>query len=305
MNLATLISVDSIIAEAEPADKWELLELMVDSLSTSSVVRRSGIPQEQILAAVIKREKTNNTGVGNGYAFPHARISGLKGLAVGMAFLQKPLNYESADQEPVDIVCMILAPEKNPTMALKVMAQVIRLFSNQDLRKNTLKVRDSRTIFNILLDAGASSDIPIMARDIMNVPLLDVRRNTPIFEVIQLMASKHLSAVPVADEYGNIIGHITGARLFQLGMPEFMTRLKSVSFICEFEPFEKYFYEKSNALAGDVMTTDFCAMTTVATLLEIVYALTTKNYPMIYVLDGNKLVGMIDQGTVLEQIINF
>ncbi|MDD2403228.1 MAG: PTS sugar transporter subunit IIA [Victivallaceae bacterium] len=305
MNLATLISVDSIISGVEPADKWELLDMMVDSMSTSSAVRHSGIPQERILDAVVKREHSNNTGVGNGYAFPHARIPGLKGLAVGMAFLQKPLNYESMDQVPVNIVCMILAPDKNPTMALKVMAQVVRLFSDQRLKENILKVRDNRTIFNILLEAGASSDIPIMARDIMNSPLLDVRRDTPIYEVIQLMASKHLSALPVVDEHGNIEGHITGARLFQLGMPEFMTRLKGVSFICEFEPFEKYFYEKSNSLAGEVMTSDFCAMSTVATLLEIVYALTTRNYPMIYVLEGNTLVGMIDQGTVLEQIINF
>ena len=305
MNLANLISVDSILVGVEPDSKEELFEMMVNALSTSQAIKHSGLDQKTILDAVIKRERNNNTGVGNGYAFPHARLAALHGLAVSMAFLQKPLDYGASDQMPVNIVCMVLAPEKNPTMALKVMSQTIRLFSDRRVKENILSVHDSRMVLNLLMESGASSDIPIMARDIMNPPLFDIRRETPLAEVIQLMAERHLSSVPVVDEHGNIVGHITGARLFQLGMPEFMTRLKSVSFICEFEPFEKYFYEKSHALAGEVMTDDFCAMNTVATLLEIVHALTTRNYPMIYVVDGNRLVGMIDQGTVLEQIINF
>ncbi len=305
MNLASLISVDSILVGVEPADKMELFEMMVNAISTASAVRHSGLDQQRILDAVAKRERSSNTGVGNGYAFPHARMGGLKNLAVGLALLQKPLEYGASDKMPVNIVCMVLAPEKNPTMALKVMSQTIRLFSDRKVKENILKVRDSRMVLDLLMESGASSDIPIMARDIMNPPLFEVHRDTPLTDVIQLMADKHINAVPVVDEHRNMIGHITGARLFQLGMPDFMTRLKSVSFICEFEPFEKYFYEQSHALAGEVMTDDFCAMNTVATLLEIVHALTTRNYPMIYVVEGNELVGMIDQGTVLEQIINF
>ncbi len=305
MNLANLISVDSILVGVEPKDKLELFEMMVNALSTSPAVKHANLDLNSVLDSVIKREKNSNTGVGNGYAFPHARLPGLHGLAVSMAFLQKPLEYGSSDKMPVNIVCMVLAPEKNPTMALKVMSQTIRLFSDRRIKDNILKVRDSRMVLNLLMECGASSDIPIMARDIMSPPLYDIRRDTPLPAVIQLMAEKHISAVPVVDDHSNIVGHITGARLFQLGMPEFMTRLKSVSFICEFEPFEKYFFEQNNALAGEVMTSDFCAMNTVATLLEIVHALTTRNYPMIYVVDGHQLVGMIDQGTVLEQIINF
>lgn len=305
MHLSNHLTPELILTGVEPSDKTALIAMMSECVTKAAAATTAGLTREKIRDAVLAREAISTTGIGGGFAFPHARMGELDGLCVCLAILKKPLEYNAADKQPAQIACLVLAPEKNPTLALKVMSQIVRILSsNASIKNQVLNATDSAEVYKIIRNSGANLDIPIAARDIMQQPFLDIKPTMSLKKVTHVMAENNLNVVAVVDDYNCMLGEISCDRLLQLGLPDFFTQLKSVAFISEFDPFEKYFYEESISAAGDVMSSDFCALPPDATLLEIVFALTVKKFQKVYVVEDGRLIGIIDQNTVLHQIIN-
>jgi CBS-domain-containing membrane protein len=119
------------------------------------------------------------------------------------------------------------------------------------------------------------------------------------------MFKERINVIPVVDDKQRIVGDITTSRLFRFGLPDFFTKLKSVSFIAEFDPFEKYFESESGASARDVMATANIVGPE-HTILEIVFDLAVRKAPKLYVQDEKqRWIGVVDHSTVLDNVINF
>lgn len=306
MDLIKYLARESVFIEHDPVSKEELIKKLCQSLQHSPAFKQE--PQErldQVLAAVLEREELSPTGLGGGFAFPHARLKFLRRPAVALAVLHHPVDFSAPDEQPANIVSLVVAPENNPTIALKIMAQCCRAFGQIGMHEALETAGHPGDIYRMVGDVGIELDVAITARDIMREPNRMIRPETPLRQVTYIMSHNHLGAVAVLDDEQHILGQITCARLFNYGLPDFFSQLKSVSFIKEFDPFEKYFYEEAHARAKDVMQGDFCAVSPEATLLEIVFALTTLRHPKVYVVEEGKLIGMIDQSVVLDQILNF
>lgn len=121
-----------------------------------------------------------------------------------------------------------------------------------------------------------------------------------------MMSREQLRAIPVLDDQKRVVGEITSEQLFRYGLPDFFAKLKSVSFIAEFDPFEKYFADERNVPVGDVMETNARIVPLDYTVMEIVFDLAIQRFNKLYVTDADgHWVGTIDQGTVLNNVINF
>ena len=305
MRLSKHLIPKSVMINARPDGKGDLLRQMAAAVALNPAVARAGLTVDRIIEAINARESQGSTGIGNGFAFPHARMAELDTIAIALGLLEEEMDYGSIDDKPVKVVCLVLVPEKNPTLALKVMSQVARLFNNPVEAEKIRTARDSEAIIECINGTDMMLDVSITAQDIMRPPMVHITPDMPLRKLTRLMSTHRLNAVAVVDDQDCIVGEISCARLFQLGVPEFFTKLKSVGFICEFDPFEKYFFEEAHSVARDVMTTDFCAMPSSSTLLEIVFALTVQHHPCVYVVSSKgKLVGVVDQSAVLDQVIN-
>lgn len=304
MKVMKFMSPEAIFTRVDVEDKWALIRLMAEGIAKSPVAVNAGLSHETIVEALNTREKLSSTGVGGGFAFPHARFKGINSIAVGLAVLSKPLDYDSFDRKPVTVACMVIVPEDKPTLALKVMSQIARLFSNAELKNRIEGCVNGEEIFREIRHSDIDLDISIKAGDIMREPILTFTVDVPLRKATWMMARQRVNTVPVVDEGMRLLGEISSKRLFSLGMPDFFNQLKSISFICDFDPFEKYFFEEAHSKVGDLMTPDCCMLPEDATLMEVVFALTVKRYPKVYIVKDGKLVGVIDQTIVLERIIN-
>ncbi|MDD3119501.1 MAG: PTS sugar transporter subunit IIA [Victivallales bacterium] len=304
MRLVKYLSPDSVLLNLEIDNKDTLFRMMGTALAGSKAAKANGLDAAAIIAAVTAREAESTTGIGNGFAFPHARFSDLNSIAIAIATLKNPIDYGSFDHEPVTVACMVIVPAQKPTLALKVMSLVAKVFSD---RKHGDRIRTAKSgaeVLQIMTDSEIDLDISITAADIMREPLLTFKADLPLKEATWQMAQKRINFVPVLDDDGNIIGEVSCLKLFKFGVPDFFSQLKSVSFICDFDPFEKYFFEEAHSRVGNVLEQDFCVMPPKATLMEIVFQLAVRNYAKIYVAEGRKLLGIIDQSTLMERIIN-
>lgn len=303
MDLINHLPKELIFTDLRPENKWTLLDQMIDSIANTSDFKRLGVNADILKQTVTEREKQMSTGLGNGIGFPHIRHDGLKTMLISIAVLKKDIDYNSLDEKPVNIVCMVIAPDQAPTLALKVRSCIARMLSNASLREQILQSETAEQIHNIIHQQSMDIDIPITAEDIMNKSTLSVATHTPLKEVTRLMSMHSAKAIAVLDENNKLAGEITCDLLFGFGMPDFFSNLKSVSFISEFDPFEKYFHEESHSVAGHLMSKNFSKMTKKATLLEIVFALTVQKHHKIYIEDNGEFIGEIDQSLVLDRIM--
>lgn len=304
MRVSDFISAERVLLKPVYDSKRSLLEGLVEASMKSEIIQDSGVSLDIIKNAVFDRESLSSTGVGNGYAFPHARIEGIGQAVLVLGILDNPVDYESLDGEPVNVICLTLTPADNPVLSVKVMSLFGRFFADKEKKNSVFTASTSRAVYDIIKKADLDLDIAVTAFDIMRKPLFDVYNDTPLRDITHMMSRRHLQAVPVIEHSGKLVGEISCNLLFQIGLPDFFTQLKSVSFIDEFDPFEKYFEQEISAVAEDVMDKNFARVNTKSTILEIVFELAVKGHQAIYVEKDDKLVGVIDKSTVLDRIIN-
>ena len=295
-----------VLLHVAAEDKWHLIEAMVNTVYTCPPLQaqRQEFTRERIIAAIQEREKERSTGLGNGIAFPHARLENLKTPIIAVSLPEFPVDFNALDGKPATLVVLILVPQDQPQVALQLMSQFARLFSNPDNRKSVKGARSISELHDFILHHIIEQDIVITARDIMREPTDRVSPDLPLSEVTRFMNQYRLDTIAVCEGDGTLVGEITCNDLFKRGMPDFFTQLKSVSFIRQFDPLEKYFADEGNTLARNVMSADFSAMPMNATLLEIVFELAVKHRPKIYVVSNGKYVGGIDRILVLDRVID-
>ncbi len=295
-----------VLPQAAATDKWALIALMVDALVASPPLeaQHEVISHARVLEAVEERERERSTGLGNGVAFPHARIPGLRGSVICVAFPEQPVDFDALDGQPAVIVVMILVPDDQPQTALQLMSQFARLLSDPVEREALMGLRSISGIYGYISRRVLEKEAHVTARDIMRNTVAVVHPDTPLKEVTRLMNQHLLDTIVVTETDGTLVGEITCDNLFKLGMPHFFTQLKSIAFIREFDPFEKYFADESHALARDVMSHDYTPMPEDATLLEIVFELAVHQRPKVYVVRDGKCRGVIDRILVLDRVLN-
>jgi len=305
MRLAKYLRPDAVLTGVVVSGKEDLFRRLATAVAGDPELLAAGYNVEQVVAAIQGREQLGNTGIGNGFAFPHARLPRLNDLVIGLAILDSDFDYGSFDHKPISVACLILAPEKKPTAALKAVAQIAKLFSQPESSAQLHRASDSRQVISFFAQADEMSSDALTAQDIMRRPELAIDPMMPIRDVTTLMADLKLNYAPVVDDFGRILGEVSCDALFQLGVPEAFTTMKNVGFVCDFDPFEKYFADESMIVAKDALADSFCKMSPNATLLEVVFALTVQKYPCVYVVDEeDRLLGCIDDTQMLNRVIN-
>jgi nitrogen PTS system EIIA component len=122
MNLGDMLAKDGIFPALQAQDKKQALQALADRAGAVT-----GLGAHDIFAALLQRERLSSTGLGRGIAIPHIKISGLKGITCLFARLEKPVNFDSLDGEPVDLLFFLLAPDHAGGDHLKALARISRL----------------------------------------------------------------------------------------------------------------------------------------------------------------------------------
>jgi PTS system nitrogen regulatory IIA component len=110
----------------------------------------TGRPEREIFETLLQRERLGSTGVGNGIAIPHGKMAKMERLFGLFARLDKPIDFEALDGEPVDLVFLLLAPETAGADHLKALARVARLLRDPDLAQRLRASRDAEALYVVL-----------------------------------------------------------------------------------------------------------------------------------------------------------
>jgi PTS system nitrogen regulatory IIA component len=146
MNETTdILTVDCVDAGMTVANKKGLFQLLA-----AAAARRTGSDAKTIAAALGEREKIGSTGFGGGIAIPHARIDGLDHVFGYFARLTAPIDFQSVDKLPVDLVFLILSPPDAGADHLKALAAVSRVLRDRNVVAKLRGARSRDAIFALL-----------------------------------------------------------------------------------------------------------------------------------------------------------
>lgn len=115
-----------------------------------------GLKAARAVEALLEREALGPTGVGHGVALPHARIDGLEQVVGALILLERPIDFDAVDRQPVDLAFALFAPVEAGVEHLKALALVSRTLRDADLCAKIRANRDAATIYTILTEAQRS-----------------------------------------------------------------------------------------------------------------------------------------------------
>jgi nitrogen PTS system EIIA component len=152
MPLTDLVTPNAIM----PALKVNNKKQAIAELSARAAAL-TGQSERDILEILLQREKLGSTGVGNGVAIPHGKLPKLGKLFGLFAHLDRPVDFEALDNQPVDLVFLLLAPEGAGADHLKALARVARLLRDPDVVQKLRESRDAAALYAVLALTPASA----------------------------------------------------------------------------------------------------------------------------------------------------
>lgn len=157
IDLGEILSVDRIAVSMAVSSKKKLLE----NIAALLLKNVTALNETAILRILTERERLGSTGIGKGVALPHGRVPGLKEAVGAFATLERPIDFDAIDKQPVIMVFALLVPAEANERHLQILARLAAMFDDPKLRNALTKAKSVNEMYADLTHwDGRAADIP-------------------------------------------------------------------------------------------------------------------------------------------------
>ncbi len=129
-------------------NRWEIIDEMVDFAVKNREISKED--SEFIRSALIEREKSMSTGIGNGVAIPHCTTNRIDDVILMLTISQHGIDFDAIDNLPVQIVILLLVPKNKLTQHIKTLANIAKIMSNKSLREELVSAKSSDNVLDVI-----------------------------------------------------------------------------------------------------------------------------------------------------------
>jgi PTS system nitrogen regulatory IIA component len=145
MALLDFLSPDAVVPALRANSKKQVLQEL-----SAHAAKLTGLDERTVFEALLQRERLGSTGIGDGLAIPHGKLPNLDRLFGLVARLDKPIDFEALDGQPVDILFLLLAPEGAGADHLKALARVARVLREPGTLERIRATRDAAALYAVM-----------------------------------------------------------------------------------------------------------------------------------------------------------
>jgi PTS system nitrogen regulatory IIA component len=127
--IASLLPASHVLVDVPAADKQAVFEQVAALLEGTT-----GVTRGQILESLLARERLGSTGLGQGIAIPHGRVHGLREAIGAFVRTHNPIEFEAPDERSVNLIFVLLVPEKSTDLHLELLGELAQMFSDREMR---------------------------------------------------------------------------------------------------------------------------------------------------------------------------
>jgi nitrogen PTS system EIIA component len=146
MPLIDLVAPNAVIPALKVNSKKQAMQELA-----SKAAKLTGQNERGIFEILLQREKLGSTGIGHGVAIPHGKLPKLEKLFGLFARLDRPIDFEALDSQPVDLIFLLLAPEAAGADHLKALARIARLLRDPGVARKLRECRDAEALYAVLM----------------------------------------------------------------------------------------------------------------------------------------------------------
>ncbi|HAW07735.1 MAG: PTS sugar transporter subunit IIA [Chloroherpetonaceae bacterium] len=146
MDLIDILNKNSIKVQSSRKSKDDIIYELIDLAEHSGHIT----DKNQVIKDVFERERVLSTGIGKGIALPHAKTRGVKDFSGALITFAEPVDFNSLDGNPVKLVFLIIGPENNVGMNLKLLSRVSRILNNESYRNKLMEFESADEIIEFL-----------------------------------------------------------------------------------------------------------------------------------------------------------
>lgn len=148
MEFSELICKEYIIPVFKGRTKKQILEELVDCLAAN----KPDVNKDELLKALLEREKLGSTGIGDGVAIPHGKLNGLDDIILLFGKSVDGINFDAIDGKPVTLVFLLVAPADSAGLHLKALARLSRMLREKDFKSDLMSESDQQSLLRIIID---------------------------------------------------------------------------------------------------------------------------------------------------------
>lgn len=152
LTLTDFVAPNAVVAGLKVSSKKQAIQELA-----ARAAELTGQSEKEILEILLQREKLGSTGVGSGVAIPHGKLPKLGRLFGLFARLQRPIDFEALDSQPVDLIFLLLAPEAAGADHLKALARVARQLRDPEIARRLRESTDTDALHAVLAMPPAST----------------------------------------------------------------------------------------------------------------------------------------------------
>ena len=151
MELNELITPARVACEVEAQSKKRTLELVSELIAQTE----DTISSTDVFDSLLTRERLGGTGVGHGVAIPHGRLKSSDHTLGAFVRLKHGVDFDSADQKPVDLIFALLVPAESTDEHLQILAKLAALFSDEGFREKVRNAKSQQEVYQLLVASPA------------------------------------------------------------------------------------------------------------------------------------------------------
>jgi len=153
MDVGSLLTREAVVPHLKATSKKQALQEIARHAAAIT-----GLDERHVFDVLLERERLGSTGIGLGIAIPHARLEDIDHIVGLFARLDHPIDFESIDDQPVDLMFLLLAPQSAGADHLKALAQVSRLLRDRAKCAKLRGAASADALFALLVEPRASDN---------------------------------------------------------------------------------------------------------------------------------------------------
>jgi PTS system nitrogen regulatory IIA component len=148
MKINELLRREFVLEQLKAENKRDALAELVGVFSQAKM----NVDSEAMLHVLLERERLGSTGIGDGIAIPHGKLSELAEMVVSFGRSREGIAFDAMDGKPVHLFFLLMAPENSAGQHLKALAKISRMLKDAHFRKNLLEAEGEEDLFRIITE---------------------------------------------------------------------------------------------------------------------------------------------------------
>ncbi|MCP4569658.1 MAG: PTS transporter subunit EIIA [FCB group bacterium] len=299
MRLANLLDERLVTHSLNATTKREAIAELLDMIRQKHPEYNYDI----ILQSVLDREEIEDTAYGRGVAFPHARTNAVGEMIIAVGISRLGLLDKTPDDQPLRMICLMLTPSSIAKLYLQALSAFATFARDPENLDKVVGAGSDGSVIDAIWESGVTVEKELTAKDIMNRDVATVNPEDSLKKVANIMFRNRLSALAVISEDDRLLGQITDRDLIKAALPDFKSLISNLNYSMDVEPFEELLKREDKILVKQLYTTDQEVVSRDTKIVEVAAMMLFKDLRRVYVVEDDKLLGILLRKNIVNMII--